>query len=105
MIDKTAFLKPRLPETDVELPGFTVRIRGLSRGEVMTCRSREPSELERAVLSIAFLDPDLSEDEAEAWLQAVPAHEVRTVLDAIWELSGLREGQAKAVYKSVPGES
>lgn len=105
MTDRARLLKPRLPERDVDLDGVgTVRVRGLSRAEVLGCQGKERDELEPLLLAMAMVDPALTEDDVLTWRQAATTDEIRTVLDVVWELSGLGEGAAKATYKSVPGQ-
>lgn len=104
-MDKMAFLSPRLPTREVDLDGVgTVLVRALSRGEALSCKGKDVEDLERAVLVMGMVEPALTPDEVAVWYQNVLTDEIRRVLDAIWDLSGLGEGAAKATYKSVPDE-
>ena len=103
MIDKETFLKPRLPEADVDVPDVgTVRVRGLSRQEALSLQSLgdDVSAMERAVLALGVVVPVLSSDDWDAYYAAAPAGEVAPIVAAIHRLSGLQEGSAKAAYKS-----
>jgi cell division inhibitor SulA len=103
---KEALFKPRLPEDDVEVPGVgTVRVRGLSRTEVMLMRKATDIEaidgsralvLERKMLALGMVDPQLSESEAGRWQQASAAGELDLVSDRIAQLSGMAEGAPKS---------
>lgn len=103
IVDKAALLAPRaetptgMPEDSAEVPGFgTVRVRGLSWKEV-----RDNEAGTAGTLAHGMVDPVLTVPEAEQWLAAAPAGEVRDVLDKIAQLSGLGEGADKS---SLPGD-
>jgi hypothetical protein len=115
-VDKDLLLKPRLAEADVEIPDVgTVRVRALSRAEVLLVRKATDNAdsidgpralvLERKMLATALLDPVLSESEVGEWQKVSAAGELEVVSRRIQELSGMLEDSAKAAYKSVPGES
>lgn len=104
-MDRAEFLTPRLPESEVKLDIGTIRVRGLSRAEALALKGMEPEEIEVRALAMGMMDPELTVDDVRVWQSVALADEVKAVLDAIYELSGLREGSAKAAYKSVPGES
>lgn len=105
-VDKSALFKPRCPERDVELPGVgTVRVRGLTRGEIIeiskgvdVARDMEPHSL-----SLAMLDPQLTEDEVRQWIAVAPFGEIETLTQVVNELSGIKGRADKEAYKS-PGE-
>jgi hypothetical protein len=107
-VDKEALLKPRLPEADVEIPGVgTVRVRGLSRYEVLLAQkeqSKGPGAMERVILRFGMVDPAMTEDEVAQWQKASPAGELEPVARKIQALSGIGEGAEKAAYKSDGGE-
>lgn len=114
-MDKDLLFKPRLPEADVDVPGLgTVRVRGLSRAEVMLVRKATDTEhmdgpralvLERKMLATAMVDPELTEAEVGRWQQASVAGELEPVTHKIQELSGMLEGSAKEAVKTFRGES
>lgn len=107
-MDKAALLAPRLEEDDVDIPGVgTVRVRGLSRYEVMVSQRGNKGgtiAVERVMLRYGMVDPILTEDEVAEWQKASPAGEIEPVARRISELSGLRQGADKEAYKSLPGE-
>jgi hypothetical protein len=108
-MDKQDLFVPRLPEEDVEIPGVgMVRVRGLSRQELLDYHAREKSsgaEGERYLLSVCLIDPKLTEGEARQWQEAATSEEFDNLVDAIRFLSGLMDDAAKAAYKSVRDES
>jgi hypothetical protein len=108
-VDKDTLLKPRLPEADVDIPGVgTVRVRGLSRYEVLLAQKEQPKGVvayERVMLRFGMVDPALTEDEATQWQKASPAGELEPVTRQIAALSGMGEGADKAQYKSHGGGS
>lgn len=106
-MDKAALLKPRFKEQDIDLEGVgTVRIRALTREEMLNigAGAELPAvEFERKMLALAMVDPALSEDEVAQWQRASPAGEMAPILEAVNELSGIRQNAAKEAYKSVRG--
>lgn len=108
-MDKEALLRSRLPEDDVEIPDLgTVRVRGLSRYEVLLAQKELPKgvlAMERVMLRFGMVDPPMSEDDVTAWQKASPAGELEPVTRRIQSLSGMGDGADKAQYKSVPSES
>jgi hypothetical protein len=103
---KARLLKPRVPEGTVDLEGIgTVRVRGLSRGEVyMTQQAKGTEAMERKILALGMLDPALTEDEVRAWQQNSPAGEIEPVADKIRDLSGLNKGADKSGVPDVRDE-
>lgn len=103
---KARMLKPRIEESDVEVEGVgTLRVRGLTRGEVFEvqqCKTSDASE--RKILTLAMVDPPLTEGEARVWQENSPAGEIEPVVDKIRELSGLSEGADKSGVPTVRGE-
>lgn len=111
-VDKELLFKTRLAEADVDVPGVgTVRVRGLSRAEVMAIRKATDNDpatldgqrvlvLERKMISLAMVDPKLTEAEVKLWQDAAPAGELQPVADRIQELSGLAEGATKSGVQS-----
>lgn len=112
-MDKEKLLAPRhdtphgMPEDDVEIPDVgTVRIRGLNRGEVFQTQQIKGVEaIERRILAVGMIDPELTETEVRQWQRNSPAGEIEPVANAIRNLSGLAEGADKEAYKSVRDES
>lgn len=101
-MDKELLLKARLPEADVNIEGAgTVRVRGLSRAEVVEVTALEGLEYERRMLSIALVDPVLTEDEVAGWQTTGPVGEFMVVLSEINRLSGFTKDAAKETYKEL----
>jgi hypothetical protein len=102
-MDKERFLKPRLREIEVALDGVgTLRVRALNRDEAMRLRDlvEDPAAAESFVLRAALVDPALTDDEITDWRRACPPDEIETVLEKIFELSGLTEGAQKSGRES-----
>lgn len=97
-MDKEILLKSRIPEAEVEIDGVgIVRVRGLTRDEVFLLQKHTDNveKLERKMLSIAMLDPKLTEAEVGKWQMNATSNEIEPVADTIRELSGLGEGASK----------
>lgn len=109
IVDKSALFAPRLPESDVEVPGVgTVRVRALTRAEVMRAQKTakdDPAALEQQVLSAGMVEPRLSVTEVQRWMEAAPANELEPVQEAILALSGMGKKAAKEAYADFRGES
>lgn len=105
-MDKAALLRSRMPEADVEIPGVgTVRVRGLSRAEVLTFQELEPADRERKWFAAAMVEPKLTEEEVEQWRSATTFAELELVSEKIAELSGMGETSVKDATKSTADES
>ena len=107
-MDKAALFKPRCPEADVELPGVgTVRVRGLTRAEVIEIGkgANDGRDMEPYSLSLAMVDPKLTEDEVRQWIAVATFGELEQLNHRINELSGIAGRADKEAYKSLPGES
>lgn len=106
-MDRDTFLKPRLAEREIDLPGVgTVRVRALARDEVFACQGLKDDQaaFEARVLSIGLVDPALSEDDVLEWRRNSPYDEAEAVLDAIRDLSKLSQGAAKSGVPGVPSQ-
>lgn len=110
-MDKQKLLgTPRLTERDVEIAGIgTVRIRGLTRGEVQRLHEGQPADpdpavIERKLIAIGMVDPHLTEDEVKRWQEVSPFAEIQPVVEAISAASGMAADSAKETYKSVRGK-
>jgi len=102
---KARLLKPRVPEGTVELEIGTVRVRGLSRGEVfMTQQVKGTAATERKILALGMIDPVMTEDEVGEWQRSSPAGEMEPVAEKIRELSGLGDKSEKQAMTSFRGE-
>lgn len=105
MIDKETLLKPRLLEEVFELlSGGEIRVRGLSRAEVLALRTGPDAEFEARLLALGVVDPQLTAEEAKAWQDASPAQEIAEVYMKISDLSGMGVNSPKEAYKAFRGE-
>lgn len=98
-VDKAALLACRLGEGKHEIDGVgTVRIRGLSRAEVVELQALDGgvAAADRRMLSRALVEPALTEDEVATWQANSPPHEIEALTLAIAELSGMGVGAAKS---------
>lgn len=89
---KERLLKSRLPEAEVEIPDVgTVRVRGLSRSEVLQMKKfgEDADAAELFVMACGTVDPVLTEDEVQQWRSGAPAGELEAPVNRILELSGL----------------
>lgn len=103
-VDKAALFTRRLTEEDIELPGVgTIRVRALSRAEALQVTDKKmPVELmEQKLLSMAMVDPVMSEQDVRAWQEAAGAGELEPVTEVIQRLSGLRKEAAKSGVQGV----
>lgn len=108
-IDKSALLRPQLPESDVDVPGVgTVRVRGLSRLEAIGAnRAQEAGGTEalyRYLLHVGLVEPALSEAEVETLMGSLTAGQVDAVATEIGVLSGLMEDSAKEAVRTFRGD-
>jgi hypothetical protein len=103
IVDKAALLARRLGEGKHEIPGVgTVVIRGLSRAEILGLQALDGGTAvsDRRMVSLALVDPPLTEDEVRVWQENSTADEIEALTVAIAELSGMGVGAAKS---GVPG--
>lgn len=105
-MDKAKLLGGGRIETEtVTIPGTTetVTVRGLSRMEMLLAGKLDgPARMEPRILHYGMVDPELTEKEAEQWMQTSPAGELRPVMAAINRLSGMGQGADKEAAKSLP---
>lgn len=90
------------PEEDVEIPGFgTVRVRGLSRFEVLHLQNgpRSALALEQRTVAMGLVDPVMSEDEVKQWQKVAAAGELDILSQTIGRLSGMFEKSTKKAYQ------
>lgn len=104
-MDKELLFKPRLKEAEVEVPGVgTVRVRALSRTEALMVQQVKAGPgrieaIERKMLALAMVDPEMTEAEVGLWQKASAAGEMDPVTDKVSELSGMTKGAAKEAYQ------
>lgn len=110
-MDKDLLFKDRLPEADVDVPGVgTVRVRGMTRGEVFLVQKTDRSDvgaMERKIVATGMVDPELTQADVRRWQDSSPAGEIDLVVDKIRELSGLSddaEKQAVLAFRDEPGD-
>lgn len=114
-MDKEALFRPRLEEEDVPVPGVgTVRVRALSRAEVIIVRKATDAEhvdgprvlvIERKMLAAALVDPQLTEVEVGRWQAASAAGEIEPIVAAIQRLSGMTDDADKSGVRAVREQS
>lgn len=114
-INKDALLKARIEQDDVEIAGVgTVRIRGLSRDEVIAMRKATDNEhtldgpralvIERKMLALAMVDPVLTEDEVKQWQKNAPSGELEPLVAKLQELCGMAPTSEKDAMRSFRGQ-
>jgi len=101
-VDKGALLARRLNEGEHEIEGVgTVKIRGLSRAEVLTAQKLgDTAKSDRFMVARALLEPTLTEADVQTWQENSGAAEIEGLTVAIANLSGLG---AKADKSGVSG--
>lgn len=104
--DKATLFESSLPEDDVELGNGkgTVRVRALTRAEAMSCQQVKDgpgrvAAIERKMLALAMVDPEMTEAEVGRWQKASTAGEMEPVGLKVQQLSGMTEGADKEVYQ------
>lgn len=98
-LDKASLLARRLGDGEHEIPGFgTVKIRGLSRAEVLELQTIEggAAVTDRRMVALAMVEPALTEDEVRIWQENSHPHEIEGLTLAIAELSGMGAGAPKS---------
>lgn len=104
-MDKSLLLKPRLPESEVDVPDVgIVRVRGLSRLEAIEATKRQESggteALYRYLLQTGMVDPALTADDVEAWMAAATTDQIDPVAVEIGVLSGVMPESAKEAVRT-----
>ena len=103
-VDKGALLARRLNEADYEVPGVegALRIRGLSRAEVLTAQKLgDTAKSDRFMVARALLEPTLTEADVQTWQENSGAAEIEGLTVAIAQLSGLGVGADKSGVSGV----
>jgi len=101
-VSKADLLKKRFGVEEVEIEGVgTVKVRPLTRAEALELQGREMgvAEMERCLVSLALVEPKLTEDEVATWQENSPAGELQPVAAAIVRLSGMEQTAAKEAVK------
>lgn len=100
---KARLLKSRLVEKTIDVPGIgAVRVRGLSRGEVLLIgkAAANPIQLEQKILAAGMVEPKLTEKDVATWQRSASSGELELIVAEINELTGLNSGADKS---GVPG--
>lgn len=103
-VDKDALFSQAMEERDVAVGTLgTVRVRGLSRVEALSIKGKDmsPAKMERVLLSMALIEPTMTEEEVGRWQKAAPAGQLNDVQQAILDMSGMTKDAAKS---DVPGD-
>lgn len=105
-VDKATLLAVKLPEAEVEIPDVgTVRVRGLSHGEVLEATAaRERGRNEAVTLAFGLVEPTVTEDEAAAWLTSITFGQVSPILIEVMRLSGFGPSADKETWKELESE-
>lgn len=103
-MDKELLFKQRLNEITLDVDGIgTIRIRALTRREALDFKGEhDAGELEVKMLSLALVDPVLTEDEVRRWQDVAPVGELQVIVDQVIELSGMVKGVAGESLKQFP---
>lgn len=98
---------PRLREEDHKLlTGGVIRVRGLSRREMLDIAELNGAAYETAMVCKAMVQPTgMTQLDIQKWQKAAPSREIGLVVQRINELSGMGEDAERAAHKSVPDES
>src|SRR5262245_22072190 len=83
------------------MTGRKIRIRGLSRAQVLVLRQMDASVFEAHMLVAAIAAPKLTVAQAQAWMENAPGGEIEEVNAKISRLSGMDDDAGKQAYKSV----
>jgi hypothetical protein len=107
--DLEALFSAPLPEDDVELSGGrVVRVRGMTRSEVLKVRSqvkdvadaiKRQAEFERRLIAMAMVNPPMTTADVQRWQDASAAGEIERVTNRVEVLSGLKDDAVKEAVK------
>lgn len=93
---------------DVDLPsGGRVKVRGLTRREQMVigkASNGDPLEYEPHLLASCVVEPPMSVESAQRFVQNARVGDVSAISDRIRDLSGMSEGAAKSGVPAVGPE-
>lgn len=93
-----------LPQDTVDLvidgETVTVTVRAMNRGELVhggkLSNTKGQIEVERYLLSACMIDPVMTLEDVDAWMNAGAALEIQPVVEKINELSGIAQGADKS---------
>lgn len=105
-MDKEALLKPRLPETEVDIDGVgTIRVRALTREEAIQVGDLKSTlDRERRMLTMAMVQPAMTIQDVQQWQRISPAAELEKVTTVIARISGMLPEEAKEATERFPEE-
>lgn len=102
-VSKADLFKKRVKEQDIEIPGVgTVRVRALTREQVLKIKMKgeiDVAEMERKLISMGMVDPELTEEEVGQWQAVAPAEELTPITEAVMGMSGVSQELAKEAMK------
>lgn len=104
ILSKEALLKVHTGEDLVDVPelGGQVRVRGLSRAEVLMLGKMEVDDARDALtISLGMVDPPMSPDDVMGWNGAALTDEIDDVRTKILVLSKLMKDAAKELYRAM----
>lgn len=102
-MDKTSFTASRLKTEPLDIPGVgTITVRALNRFQARKVQEAKGANQDHAILRYGVVDPQFTDAEIDAWMEAAPAGEIEDVTERIAALSGIGSAAAKEAYKS-PG--
>lgn len=110
-MDKSKLLADRvtLNTEEYEIEGVgAVTVRGLSRFEFLVAQKKYPDDMlkqERYTLSMALVDPEMTEDDIAAWQKASGPMEMNEVANVVNRLSGIGKGADKSGVSGVRDEA
>jgi hypothetical protein len=99
LISPEALFEPALIEEDYQVrPGFKMRIRALSRLEMMRAQKLDEDrpKQEQYLLSVAVLRPVLTPGDVARWQRAASVGEIERVARRVNALSGIGKDAAKS---------
>jgi hypothetical protein len=94
---------PQIPLASelVDVAGTDLSVRSLSRAEQLKL-AKLTDDVDHAEILLIAWATGFSEDEVRTWREETPGGVVGALVDAIVELSGMREGAQKSGGASVP---
>lgn len=98
MLSREEILARKTGRKTVQLPdGGEVSIRALTRDEVYKAEEQKSrGDRDNFIVSKALLDPKLSAEDVAAWGENGAAGDITVILEAVAELSGLKQGADKS---------
>lgn len=94
---KDDLLKPRLPEAEIDTPAGLIRVRGLSRRQVLQLQhsTEDVDALDQKMLEWALLEPALTSAEVRQWRESWTQDLIDPITDKIAELSGMKDDESE----------